>query len=138
MKNIFKLVLPLLLLLGLASCNDRLEGDEITGIELAKIDSVTIAQDTMDIYAIQTIKTYSNYATNCEGFYGYDYVHKAALQRDVATYKFKTTAACGENVARSSQINFRPVETGVYTFRFWSGKDSAGADTWLHRTVVVE
>lgn len=138
MKNIFKLAAPLVLTLGLMSCNDRFEGDEITGTELAKIDSVTIAQDTMDIYTIQTIKTYSDYSAKCEGFYGYDYVHKAALQRDVATYKFKTTAACGETVPRSSQINFRPVETGVYTFRFWSGKDTAGTDTWLERTIVVQ
>lgn len=88
--------MPLVLFLGLASCNDRFEGDEITSTELAKIDSVNIAQDTMDVYTIQTIKTYSDYAANCEGFYGYDYVHKPSLQRDVATYKFKTTAACGK------------------------------------------
>lgn len=138
MKAIFKLALPLVLFLGLMSCNDRLEGDEITGTELAKIDSVTIAQDTMDIYTIQTIKTYSDYATKCEGFYGYDYIHAAALERRVSTYKFKTAAACGETVARAAQINFRPVETGIYTFRFWSGKDAAGADTWLERTVVVK
>lgn len=138
MKTIFKMAMPLVLFLGLTSCNDRFEGDEITSTELAKIDSVNIAQDTMDVYTIQTIKTYSDYAANCEGFYGYDYVHKPSLQRDVATYKFKTTTACGETLARSSQINFRPVETGVYTFRFWTGRDSSGANTWLERMIVVE
>ena len=138
MRNIFKFCIPVVMALTLTNCNDRLEGDEIVSTEPLKIDSVKIAQDTMDVFSTQTIKTYSTYSAQCEGFYGYDYAHVAPLQREVATYKFKTSATCGDEVPRASQINFRPQETGIYTFRFWTGEDSAGESIWLEKTIVVE
>ena len=138
MKTIFKFSLPVFIVFSLISCNERLEGDEIQHTEPVKIDSVKIAQDTMDIYSIQSIKTYSQYSSQCEGFYGYDYQHTAPLERKIVSYKFKTSANCGELSTRTSQINFRPQEAGTYLFRFWTGKDAAGVNTWLERTIVVE
>ena len=138
MKNLFKIGVPILLVFSLASCNDRLEGDEILSTEPVKIDSVKIAQDTMDIYTTQTIKTYSQFSTQCEGFYGYDYQHVAPLERKVISYKFKTSASCGEMATRTSQINFRPQETGTYLFKFWTGKDAAGANIWIEKNIVVQ
>lgn len=138
MKNLYKISALCLLILIFASCNDRLEGDEVTGTAALKIDSVKIPQDTMDVFSTQTIKTYGNYLSKCEGFYGYDYAHTGQFGREVAAYKFTTSANCGEAVTRSSQINFRPQETGIYTFRFWTGKDSSGQDTWSERQIVVQ
>lgn len=138
MKYIFKLCLPVFMVFSLISCNDRLEGDEIVNTDPVKIDSVKIAQDTMDLYTTQTIKTYSNFSAQCEGFYGYDYQHKAPLERQVISYKFKSSSGCGELVTKASQINFRPQATGTYLFKFWTGKDAAGANTWIERTIVVE
>ena len=138
MKTIFKFSLPVFIVLSLISCNERLEGDEIQHTEPVKIDSVKIAQDTMDIYSIQTIKTFSQYNTQCEGFYGYDYQHTAPLQRKVISYKFKTSASCGEIATRTSQINFRPQQKGTYIFKFWTGKNTDGTDQWLEQSVVVE
>lgn len=138
MKNLFKIGVPILLVFSLASCNDRLEGDEILSTEPVKIDSVKIAQDTMDIFTTQTIKTYSQYNTKCEGFYGYDYQHVATLERKVISYKFKTSASCGEVATRVSQINFRPQQTGTYFFRFWNGNDTAGANIWIEKNIVVQ
>ena len=93
MRTIFKSIFVALLIFSLASCNDRLEGDEILSTEPLKIDSVKIAQDTMDIYTTQTIKTYSQFSTQCEGFYGYDYQHVAPLERKVISYKLKLQPA---------------------------------------------
>ena len=138
MNTMFKSIFAAFVVFSLASCNDRLEGDEILSTEPVKIDSVKIAQDTMDIYTTQTIKTYSQFSTQCEGFYGYDYQHVAPLERKVISYKFKTSASCDEMATRTSQINFRPQETGTYLFKFWTGKDAAGANTWVERTIVVE
>lgn len=138
MKNIFKICIPVVLAFSLTNCNDRLEGDKILSTEALKIDSVKIAQDTMDVFSTQTIKTYSTYDAQCEGFYGYNYAHVAPLEREVATYKFNTSATCGDSFARASQINFRPQESGVYTFRFWTGEDSTGEGVWLEKTIVVE
>lgn len=138
MKTLSKFLLPVLVVFSLMSCNERLEGNEIEHTETVKIDSVKIAQDTMDIYSIQTIKTFSQYNTQCEGFYGYDYQHTAPLQRKVISYKFKTSASCGEIATRTSQINFKPQQKGTYIFRFWTGKNTDGTDQWLEQSVVVE
>ena len=91
MNTMFKSIFAAFVVFSLASCNDRLEGDEILSTEPVKIDSVKIAQDTMDIYTTQTIKTYSQFSTQCEGFYGYDYQHVAPLERKVISYIFKTS-----------------------------------------------
>ena len=138
MHTLLKFLLPVFIGFSLMSCNERIEGDEIVNTEPIKIDSVKIAQDTMDLYSIQTIKTYSRYSTQCEGFYGYDYQHTAPLERNVISYKFKTAASCGEVATRASQINFRPQQKGKYIFRFWTGKDAGGTDRWLERSIMVE
>lgn len=138
MKNILKFCLSLLVAMMIFSCNDREEGDLIIGTDRIKIDSVKIAQDSMDVLTTQTIKTYSNYSGNCEGFYGYDYVHKNDLTREVTSYNFKTDAACTEIVTRASLINFRPQQAGDYIFKFWNGLNSSGEDIWIEKTITVQ
>lgn len=137
MKTIFKIGLSILCAFAISSCN-RDEGNAITSLDPLKIDSLKIAQDTMDVFAIQTIKTYSQFANQCEGFYAYDYVHSAPLERKVTTYKFKISAACAETETRASQINFRPQQKGIYVFKFWNGTNSSNSDIWIEKTIVVQ
>lgn len=137
MKKILLFCVPMVFFISTGSCNDRFDGDEILNTDMVKIDSVKIALDTMDVFTTQTIKTYSTYTANCEGFYGYDYLHTKPLEREVTSYKFKTTADCGEMVARASQINFRPQETGTYRFKFFTGKDAYGENTYLEKLITV-
>lgn len=137
MKKILFFCLPIVLAFSSISCNDRFEGDEIVNTESLRIDSVKIAQDTMDVLTTQTIKTYSNYTSKCEGFYGYDYLHTSEFERKVISYKFKTSAVCGDLVTKSSQINFNPQKTGTYLFKFYNGKDSAGQNIYLEKNIVV-
>ncbi len=138
MKTILKIILPLAVFAGISSCNDRVEGDEIISIDAVKIDSVSIPQDTMDVFSTQTIKTFSEYTTGCEGFYGYDYVHSDTYERKVSTYKFKTDADCGNTLSKPSQINFRPIEAGNYSFLFWAGTNTSGEDLWIEKIIVVQ
>lgn len=138
MKNIIFFFVLILGFGSLLSCNDRMEGDEIQATAPLKIDSVKIAQSVMEVYSIQTIKTYSTYASQCEGFYGYDYRHTSPTERKVVAYKFKSTASCGEPVVRASAINFRPQETGTYKFRFWMGETAAGEPIWHEETIIVQ
>ena len=138
MKNILKLSLSVLMVISLMNCNDRNDENLIQSVDRVKIDSVKIAQDSMDVFTIQTIKTYSNFANNCEGFYGYDYVHEDQLSRSVSAFKFKTETECGEEFARTSQINFQPQIPGNYTFKFWNGQDAAGENIWLEKTITVK
>lgn len=138
MKNSIKLSLSLLMVAMLINCNDRNEEDLVQSVDRVKIDSVKIAQDTMAVYSIQTIKTFSNFTTKCEGFYGYDYIYTDNLVRSVSSFKFRTATECGEEVARSSQINFQPQIPGNYLFKFWNGKNAAGENTWIEKTITVE
>jgi hypothetical protein len=138
MKNLKKISLLLLMIGILLSCNERNEENLIQSVERVKIDSVKIAQDSMGVFTTQTIKTYSNFKSKCEGFYGYDYLHIDEFSRSVSSFKFKTEGECGEDVARASQINFRPQSPGKYVFKFWNGKNAAGENIWIQKTIVVE
>ncbi len=118
------------------SCDDDDDYDKITEVAKLKIDSVTIAQDTMQVYAVQSIRTYSDYAANCQGFDGYNY-QKDDWTRYVTTYYYKTDGTCGTVSAQATQFNFQPQQSGTYTFKFWNGTDSSNADVWIEKTVVV-
>ncbi|MCE3074278.1 hypothetical protein [Chryseobacterium gwangjuense] len=118
----------------LTSCNDDDDYQTIESVDKIKIDSVKIINDTMDVFTIQSIKTYSAYQSNCEGFYGYDYIHDDNVTRTVTAYKFTTDGACEPSKKTiASQINFSPQQTGTYTLKFWNG-----GNTWITKTIVVE
>lgn len=123
------------LFLGLVSvsCEDD-DYQTIQSIEKIRIDSVKIMKDTMDVFTIQSIKTYSTYPSQCEGFYGYDYIHDNSLERSVTAYKYTSEGPCTQTThVGASQINFSPRQTGTYTFKFWNGGSS-----WITKTIVVE
>ena len=138
MKNIIKFSLSVFMVVTFMNCNDRNDENLVQSVDRVKIDSVKVAQDSMAVFTVQTIKTYSNFSNNCEGFYGYDYVHTDQLTRSVSAFKFKTSSECGEEFARASQINFQPQVPGIYTFKFWNGKDDAGQNIWIEKTIKVK
>ena len=84
MKKIFNLSVITLLAGFIAVSCDRNDEDEIQNVESIKIDSVKIAQDTMDVFTIQTSKTYSTYPSACNDFFGYDYIRNG-LERNVVS-----------------------------------------------------
>lgn len=120
--------------LFLTSCNDDDDYQTIESIDKIKIDSVKIATDTMDVFTVQSIRTYSTYPSHCEGFYGYDYIHNDNLTRTVTAYKYITNGPCVQNsFTGTNQINFSPQQAGTYTFKFWNG-----GSNWITKTIVVE
>lgn len=134
MKNFLTLGFSALLLsLFLVSCNDD-DYDTVESVDKIKIDSVKIAKDTMNVFAIQSIKTYSTYPSQCEGFYGYDYIYNNNLERTVTAYKYRTSGPCAQgSYVAGSKINFNPQKKGTYTFKFWNG-----GNNWISKTIVVE
>ena len=138
MKNIIKFSLSVFMVVLLINCNDRNNENFVQSVGRVKIDSVKVVQDSMAVFSIQTIKTYSNFANNCEGFYGYDYIHTNQLVRSVSAFKFKTATECGEEVARASYINFQPQVPGIYTFKFWNGTNATGENLWIEKTIKVK
>ena len=120
------------------SCDDRHDENVIQSVDAIKIDSVKIAQDTMDVFTVQSIKTYSTYPDGCHGFYGYDYIRED-MTRKVVSYAYKVNGNCTQAThTDASIINFRPEQTGTYTFKFWNGKDSSNNNIWIEKTIVVE
>ncbi|MCS4303973.1 hypothetical protein [Chryseobacterium sp. BIGb0232] len=120
--------------LVLVSCNDDDDYQTIESIGKIKIDSVKITRDTMDVLAIQQIKTYSAYPSKCQGFYGYDYIYSGELERSVTAYKYVTNGPCSQNMyTAANQINFNPQKKGKYSFKFWNG-----GDNWITKTIVVK
>jgi len=136
MKKLFFTTMALSTLGFLFSCDTREENN--ISISRIKIDSVKIPQEKMDLFTTQTIKTYSTYASGCDRFYDYDY-RIDNLNRFVTSYTYKENNACTQaTYVGANQFNFKPVEKGTYTFKFWNGKDNAGNDLWITKTIVVE
>ena len=138
MKTALNLGFALLLLIGIASCSDRDDENVITDISPVMIDSVQIPQDTMNLYTVQEIKVFSPYQKGCEGFWRYDYLYSAEFVRTVINHKFKTGNTCeNEVITGASRINFQPMETGIYTFRFWNGFNEQQENKWIEKQIVV-
>jgi len=135
MKTLFNAALSVIFVgLSLVSCKDDDDYETIQSADKVKIDSVKIINDTMSVFSVQSIRTYSTYASQCDGFYGYDYIHTGNFTRDVAAYQYHTNGSCAqENHVSANQINFSPQQVGAYTFKFWTGNN-----TWITKTIVVE
>lgn len=134
MKNLLSIGFSVLFSgLVFVSCEDD-DYQTVQSIGKIRIDSVKIMKDTMNVFTVQSIKTYSTYPSQCEGFYGYDYIHTNSLERSVTAYKYITEGPCAQEVhVGTSQINFSPRQKGVYTFKFWNG-----GSNWITKTIVVE
>lgn len=139
MKKIVNLILMASIIgFFLISCDRNDDENVIQSVDAIKIDSVKIAQYTMDVFTVQTIKTYSTYSDGCHGFYGYDY-RRNDFTRNVTAYQYKVNGNCTQaTYVGTNGFNFRPEEKGTYTFKFWGGKDSNNADIWIEKTIVVE
>ena len=133
MKKIFSLAALISSFLLITSCDNGRDYDEITDTEAVKIDSVKIVSNSMNVYEVQSIRTYSTFTSGCEGFYIYDY-QKSGLERQVTAIGFKTNRTCSQSTnSQMSQFNFQPVEAGTYTFKFAQGNNN-----FITKTIVVQ
>ena len=139
MKKVFILSAISLFSLAATSCKDNDDFQQITEVYAKKIDSVKIPMDTMSLGVSQELKVYSTFTKTCEGIYSYDYNYTNDSVRTVANFAYKTNDLCGEGTyTDGSRINFKPIKTGTYTFKFFTGKDAGGTNTFLEKKVVVE
>ena len=133
MKNLFVLSCTLLIGISVFSCKDD-DYETIDSTEKIKIDSVLVPYDTMYVNKVQNIKTFSTYATTCNGFFGYDYIHTGSFSRDVTAYQYTSNGNCTiYNHQNASILKFSPNQTGTYTLRFWKGDNN-----WITKTIVVQ
>lgn len=93
-------------------------------------------------YAVNTVSTMTlryKIPTTCYAYNGFYYA-KDGLTRTVGinaiNYDNRNCQPDGTNVYEAS-LNFKPVLSGTYTFKFYKGKDAAGVDIFDIETVVV-
>ena len=78
------------------------------------------------------------YKTQHDDFFGYDYIRNG-LERNVIAYSYTINGTCTQATRVGvNGFNFRPEEKGIYTFKFWNGKDNSNKDIWIEKTVVVQ
>lgn len=135
MKRLLNIGFSVIVLGGiLTSCNNNDDYETIQSTQRVGIDSVGKINDTMNVFSTQRIRTFSRYQSQCEGFYGYDYVYGENLTRRVTAYKFRTNGNCAPTTyVGRNEINFNPQQRGTYTFKFWKS-DS----TWITKTIEVK
>ena len=135
----------LILLFGLAfmlnSCsrNDRQEDEVVYNGEVLPIVSYTLPT----VFAVNTVSSFTlryKIPTTC---YVYDgiYYDKNGMTRTVGinSYQYTNNRTCvadGVNIYEAS-LNFKPTLSGTYTFKFYTGTDSAGVDQFATETVIV-
>ena len=139
MKKVFILSVLAVFSAFAVSCKDNDDYIQIESVFATKTDSVKIPMDTMSLGVTQEILVYSTFKKTCEGIYSYDYNYTNDSVRTIANFAYKTNDVCGDGTyVDGSRINFKPTKTGNYIFKFWTGKDAAGANTFLEKKVVVE
>jgi len=136
--KIIKWISPVLFLgLLTVSCLDDEQVDNIY-YRMKQIDSIDI-QAVNGVREVTEIKTYFTKSSSCEDFFDYDY-RGFDMERRVALVTWEVE---GENCAEISEadysvLRFRPEKKGDYTFKFWSGNDSANQPVFIERTITIE
>jgi len=136
MKNSKWFISFLIIGLGIASCLD----DEPTlnaVYNYKAIDSVRIGE-IHPARQVTEIKTFYTQTNSCEYFFDYEY-QILGNERNVMMVTAKNEEPGCEPQSRvdSSFLQFKPESGGTYRFRFWSGTDENGQDTFIIREIEI-
>ena len=137
MKKIAALIGIFLLVISCSPDND----EPNVNYELVPIQNVIIGDELYfgdeNIITIQYLRP-----STCHGFDGFIY-EKDGFTRTIGVQNYVVeNAAC--QVATGEVIEkdfvFQPTATGMYTFKFWQGKDASGNNIFLElqREVVIQ
>jgi hypothetical protein len=128
----------LALLLNSCSRNDKQDEGVPYQSEVLPVDSYVMPA----IYAVNTVSTITlryKIPTTCYAYNGF-YYEKNGLTRTVGietiNYNDRNCQPDGTNVYAAS-LNFKPIISGTYTFKFYTGKNANGVDQFATETVIV-
>jgi hypothetical protein len=131
-----KIALFLVLMTTLLSCSVD-EPDRYTNYVLP-IDSYTLPA-TFAVGATHEVKLKYQKPTACYNYRGI-YYYSDSNTRTIAIYAdVKDGESCTQALPPLSEVsfNFAPTTAGTYIFKFYKGKDVAGADVFEDVNVVV-
>lgn len=135
-----KIALFLVLMTSLLSCS--VDEPDKYNYYVLPIESYTMPA-TFTVGATHTITLKYQKPTACYNYGGvyYDYGSNAeSFTRTIGIYaNTKVGESCSEALPPLSEasFNFVPQKAGTYTFKFYKGKDDAGADVFEDVEVVV-
>ncbi|MBF0694072.1 MAG: hypothetical protein IR153_03315 [Flavobacterium sp.] len=134
MKKVFAL---LILAISFVGC--ELEDDERSSVpQLGPIEDVTMpARYKVD--SVSKIVIRYRQPSTCHIFTGF-YYERFSTTRTVAIQFNKLNRNNCEPLNEppfETELNFEPQASGAYTFKFWTGFDEAGAETYITEEVVV-
>lgn len=101
-------------------------------VDSIQIDSIYPARQVTEI------KTFFTTTNGCQQFFDYDYTALGSERTvSVITSQIEGSGCTEMTESESFTLNFKPEESGIYTFRFWSGKDENGQDIFLIREIQI-
>ncbi|MBR9757939.1 MAG: hypothetical protein GYB39_07630 [Algicola sp.] len=136
MKRLFAIVFSVLLW----SCSVDDDHVTYTGYhEILPIASVTMPEEFQLGQSHEITLNYIN-PTTCHVFNDIYYV-KNDYVRTVAiisfVYQDNAIECTPQEVEKDVTFNFKPIASGLYTFKFWQGENDAGEDDYLIIEVPV-
>lgn len=101
-------------------------------VDSIQIDSIYPARQ------ITEIKTFFTTTNGCQQFFNYDYT-AIGNERTVSiiTSEIQESGCTDVTKVESFTLKFSPERSGIYTFRFWNGKDENGQDTFIIREIEI-
>lgn len=134
-----KLITLFILFISTLSCSVENESNTIY-YETLPVESVIIP-DVFYLGDSSPIEITYKRPSTCHGFDGF-YYEKDDFTRTIAirNYVVQNTECTGlNNVLKTEVLNFSGTTVGTHIFKFWTGKDTNGNDTFLtfEREVVI-
>ena len=99
------------------------------------IESVIIPSD-WPLNQLGAIKVTYRRPTTCHLFNGFNYQYTDEFTRTVNIEAVKLNDASTESY--EVDLQFKPTEFGIYHFKFWSGVDENGNNTFLEYDIDVQ
>lgn len=132
-----KIILSLVLVLSLVSCS--LDDGEESKVVYDKMSIVSVeAPDTLMFGKQETFKISFLKKTDCHQFYDIAYSF-SENKHYITAIAFKRGEQCevleGETQEESFKISIQNRE--AYSFRFWSGVNEEGEDTFIEKEIPV-
>jgi hypothetical protein len=127
-----KLIALFSLVFVLFSCSLDDNNNPNVRYELLKTEEVTIP----DVFILgDTAEILVRYKkpSSCHGFDGF-YYDKDGFTRTIAVQNYVIEDPNCQNLTdeiKQETLRFQPTATGMYTFKFWTGKDANGVNTYL-------
>jgi len=128
----------LLLFMGFALASCSTDGDEMgTQYFIGPVDSVTMPL-SFTANTTNTIMVKYKRPTECHIFDGFFYeVDQNTRTVAVQFAKLDQASCLLDDTVYEVPLDFLPTEAGTYLFKFWTGTDDEGHDTYIEAEAIV-